>query len=147
MQCLLPRGALRAARRSTLALLPGLARAAGRVPVFVAYNIPARDCGGYSAGGIAASAYRTWVRSIGAGLGGAPSVIVLEPDALAGMECLSSAAQDERVALIADAVDVLKAAGAAVYVDAGNANWQSADVIAARLTRAAVMRADGFSLN
>jgi endoglucanase len=124
-----------------------LSRAAGQMTVFVAYNIPGRDCGGYSAGGIGASAYRTWVRNIAAGLAGTPAVIVLEPDALAGMDCLSSTAQSERVALIADAVDVLKAAGGVVYIDAGHANWHSVEVMASRLSQAAIARADGFALN
>jgi endoglucanase len=124
-----------------------VSRAAGRMSVFVAYNIPGRDCGGYSAGGIGATAYRAWVRNIAAGLAGAPAVVVVEPDALPGMDCLGTAAQEERLALIRDAVDVLKAAGAAVYVDAGHARWQPADVMASRLARAAIDRADGFALN
>src|SRR5918999_5177943 len=81
------------------AVSSAISRAAGRMTVFVAYNIPYRDCGGYSAGGVSATAYRTWARSIAAGLAGTPAVIVLEPAALAGMECLSSAGQSERVAL------------------------------------------------
>ena len=129
------------------AVSSALSRAAGRMTVFVVYNIPGRDCGGYSAGGISASAYRTWVRNVAAGLAGTPAVIVVEPDALAGMECLSSTAQSERLALIADAVDVLKGGGAVVYVDAGHARWQPVDVMASRLAGAAIDRADGFALN
>ena len=129
------------------AVSAAVARADGRMTVFVVYNIPNRDCGSYSAGGIPASSYRGWVRSIAMGLAGAPAAVILEPDALAAMECLGTAAQEERVALIREAVDVLKAAGAAVYIDAGNARWQPADVTAARLKRAGIDDADGFALN
>src|SRR3954454_17302633 len=46
------------------------ATAAGAVPVLVAYNIPQRDCGSYSAGGIgSADAYRTWIRAFASGVG------------------------------------------------------------------------------
>jgi endoglucanase len=132
-----------AARRTAAA-----ARAASRVPVFVAYNLPHRDCGGHSAGGArTARAYRAWIRKLAAGLAEARSVVVLEPDALAGMDCLSPELREEREALIRDAIGVLKAVGAIVYVDAGNARWHPADTMAARLTRAGIAEADGFTLN
>ena len=124
------------------------ARLAETTPIFVAYNIPNRDCGSYSAGGSAtASAYRSWIRSFAAGLGGAPSIVILEPDAVPGASCLSASARGERFALLRDAVEVLKSARATVYLDAGHANWLSADETAARLTEAGIGIADGFSLN
>lgn len=120
----------------------------GALPVFVAYNIPSRDCGSYSAGGSSnADAYRSWIRSFAQGLRGRRSIVVLEPDALAGMDCLNATAQQERLALIKDAVQVLKAQNAAVYIDAGHANWQPASVMAKRLEQAGIALADGFSLN
>jgi endoglucanase len=121
----------------------------GTVPVFVAYNIPHRDCGGYSASGAQSTAagYRSWIRDVAAGLGGGKAVVVLEPDAVAQMSCLPAAGQEERLELLRDAVDLLKAAGAAVYVDAGNARWVGAAEMAARLKRAAIDEADGFALN
>ncbi len=121
---------------------------AGAMPVFVAYNIPGRDCGQYSAGGASGSdAYRSWIRSFANGLRGRQALVVLEPDALPGMDCLSAGGQQDRLALLRDAVHALKAQGAAVYIDAGNARWKSADVMAARLRAADVDAADGFSLN
>jgi endoglucanase len=125
------------------------AGAEGTVPVFVAYNIPHRDCGGYSASGAQSDAqgYRTWMRDVAAGLSGGRSVVVLEPDAVAQMTCLPAAGQEERLALLREAVDLLKAAGAAVYIDAGNARWVPAADMAARLGRAGIANADGFSLN
>jgi endoglucanase len=118
------------------------------LPVFVAYNIPGRDCGQYSAGGANGSnAYRSWIRDFANGLGNRRAVVILEPDALAGMSCLSPPLQQERLNLIHDAVRVLKAHGAAVYIDAGHARWVAPPEIANRLNRAGIAEADGFSLN
>lgn len=121
--------------------------AVGTTPVFVLYNIPHRDCGSYSAGGESSdAAYRRWVREAAAGLR-AGAVVIIEPDALAGMDCLSREGQDARVQLLADAVSVMKGAGAIVYLDAGHPRWLSASAAAARLKRAGIDQADGFSLN
>ena len=118
------------------------------LPIFVAYNIPGRDCGQYSAGGANGSdAYKRWIREFASGLGNRRAVVVLEPDALAGMSCLSPALQQERMNLIHDAVRVLKAHGAAVYIDAGHARWVAPAEMANRLNRAGIADADGFSLN
>jgi endoglucanase len=135
--------------RSTVRSIVTRAASAGTVPVFVAYNIPNRDCGGYSASGAQSDAagYRGWIAEFAAGLAGARSVVVLEPDAVAQMTCLSAEGQEERVTLLRGAVDAFKSAGAAVYIDAGNARWVAADEMAARLKRVGIERADGFSLN
>ena len=126
-----------------------LQTAGSALPVFVLYNIPARDCGGYSGNGgaEAASGYRAWIRAIADGFTGRRSIVVLEPDALANMDCLSNTGQNERVSLIAEAVDILESAAAAVYIDAGHPRWHSAAEMAARLERAGVASAHGFSLN
>ena len=123
--------------------------AAGALPVLVAYDIPLRDCGSYSTGGASSpDAYKAWIRAFAAGIGSRRAVIVLEPDALAGMGCLSQADQQTRLALLSDAVSVLAAQpGVATYVDAGNSGWQSASTMASRLQSAGVARARGFSLN
>jgi endoglucanase len=121
---------------------------AGALPIFVAYNIPGRDCGSYSAGGANGSdAYRKWIRDFANGIKGRQAIVILEPDALPGITCLSAAGQADRLALMRDAVQVLKAGGASVYVDAGNASWISADVMASRLKQVDIADADGFSLN
>ena len=121
--------------------------AAGALPLYVVYNIPYRDCGSYSAGGLSADNYRTWIRSFASGLGTTRAAIILEPDALAGASCLTTELRDERYALIADAVSVFKAQGSAVYIDAGHSAWISASEMANRLQRAGITNADGFSLN
>jgi endoglucanase len=121
---------------------------AGALPVFVAYNIPGRDCGSYSAGGAGgASAYRQWIRDLATGIGGRSAIVILEPDALAGMDCLNQAGRLERVTLIREAVVALKGQNASVYIDAGNARWHSPEEMAPRLMQAGVAEANGFSLN
>jgi hypothetical protein len=122
---------------------------AGALPVLVAYNIPLRDCGSYSSGGAtSAAAYKTWIRSFAAGIGTQRAIVVLEPDALAGMDCLSTADRQTRLSLLSDAVSVLGThAGVSTYIDAGNSGWQSAATMAGRLQSAGIANARGFSLN
>lgn len=125
------------------------AAAAGSVPIVVAYNIPNRDCGGYSIGGAnGISVYTDWVRRLAAGIGNRTAVVILEPDALGALDCLPASLQQERLTSISQAVSILKSnANTAVYIDAGTAAWQPKDVMAARLTSANIASADGFSLN
>lgn len=119
------------------------AAAAGRWTLLVAYNIPQRDCGGYSAGG--AADYRAWIREFARGLAGRRAAIVLEPDSLAGLDCLTPADRDRRLALLRDAVSVLRPNP--VYLDGGHSAWQPAATMAARLKQAGVDGARGFALN
>lgn len=121
----------------------------GKTAVLVAYTIPQRDCGSYSAGGAAeADAYRSWIRSFAQGIGSRTAIVVLEPDALPGMTCLSEADRSTRFGLLRDAAAVLNAQpGASVYMDAGHSRWLSATEAAQRLNDAGVAQADGFSLN
>lgn len=123
--------------------------AAGDLPVLVAYNIPQRDCGGYSAGGSnSPDAYRAWIQSVADAIGNRKAVIILEPDALAMIDCLSAGDQATRYLLLQNAVQVLNAKGAiSVYIDAGHPNWISAPEMASRLTKAGIAQARGFSLN
>jgi endoglucanase len=122
---------------------------AGALPVFVLYAIPGRDCNGYSGGGMpSAAAYRTWMREVAKGLGQSKAAIILEPDALALMDCLSQAQRSERLGLLADAVDVLtENRNLAVYLDAGHSGWHGAATMAERLRAAGVAGARGFALN
>ncbi len=118
---------------------------AGALPVLIAYNIPHADCGN---GGPTADGYRAWISAFATGLAGRKAVVVLEPDALAGMSCLSSTDQQARLDLIKYAIQVLKAQGNTfVYLDAGHPGWQSASTMASRLTNANIAGADGFALN
>ena len=123
--------------------------AAGALPVLVAYNIPHRDCGSYSAGGASTgSAYAQWISAMAQGIGDQKAVVVLEPDALPQLDCLGAADQTERTSLLSSAAGVLAGLKATtVYLDAGNATWQPAAVMAVRLKAAGVDRVRGFSLN
>lgn len=116
-----------------------------RVAVFVLYAIPARDCGQHSAGGFDAATYRGWVKSIAGSLRATPSVVIVEPDALAMIgECEG---QGDRTGMIRQAVRDLAAAGVPSYIDAGNSGWVPAETMAARLRAAGVSEARGFATN
>ncbi|HYJ80230.1 MAG TPA: glycoside hydrolase family 6 protein [Longimicrobiaceae bacterium] len=122
--------------------------AAGALPVFVVYTIPHRDCGLYSAGGARnGNDYRRWILNFARGLRNRPAAVILEPDGLASADCMPARLQDERYVLMREAVEVLTGAGASVYIDAGNANWKPANVMAGLLRRAGIEGAQGFALN
>ena len=115
---------------------------------FVIYNIPYRDCGNWSAGGAQDVAdYADFIQDFADGINGRRAIVILEPDGLPLMDCLTVEQVDERLALMSDAVDTLTDAGASVYIDAGDSAWLSATTIADRLEKANVARAAGFSLN
>lgn len=121
----------------------------GSVATLVSYNIPSRDCGSYSAGGASGSdAYKTWIRSLAAGIGSRQAIVILEPDALAQITCLDASGQSDRYTLLQDAVSVLTSqTHAFVYLDAGHSNWVGAGDMASRLKQAGIAQATGFSLN
>ena len=122
----------------------------GSMPTFVAYNIPGRDCGSYSAGGASnASEYLGWIRKVSAGLGSGKAILILEPDGIASIDCLSDSQKADRYSMLSQALDILKAnnAGTKVYVDAGHSGWVNETEIASRLAKAGIAKAAGFSLN
>jgi endoglucanase len=126
------------------------AASAGATPVLLVYQLPNRDAGaGYSAGGLAdATTYRNFTAAVAAGIGGRSAVIILEPDGLAQMNALSVDEQNERYALLNEAVDAYGRLGhTAVYLDAAHCAWTPASVMAQRLQRAGVSRARGFAVN
>lgn len=125
------------------------ANSTGSVPILVAYNIPYRDCGGFSVGGSEdISNYTAWIQQFANGIGNRTAVVVLEPDALGALDCLPSSKQGERTKSIADAVNILKKQpNTFVYIDGGTPVWQPTKVIASRLLQANVEKSDGFSLN
>jgi endoglucanase len=129
------------------------AEAKRQVPIMVVYNMVHRDCGDYSKGGAPdAAAYRQWIRNFAAGLGRVKAVIILEPDALSQLEnpgCLTQPQKAERVGLIADAVETIRAedGNALVYIDAGHAGAVPVAEMAHRLLRADAGHAQWFALN
>ncbi|HUO56434.1 MAG TPA: glycoside hydrolase family 6 protein [Candidatus Paceibacterota bacterium] len=125
------------------------AQASNEIPVLVAYNIPERDCGGFSSGGSDnPSGYQSWIDGFAAGLGQAPALVILEPDALAQISCLSQADQSTREELLSYAVNSIKKdSNAKVYIDAGHSDWIDAKTMAQSLQQSGIAQADGFSLN
>lgn len=124
------------------------ATAAGRVPVLVAYNIPQRDCGGYSANAQTVDGYRRWIAAFAAGIAGRRAVVILEPDALADLDCLSVGDRATRVGLLREAVRLLAAQpGTLAYLDAGHAEWQPAATMASRIREVGTAGLAGFALN
>lgn len=123
---------------------------ARRTPVLVAYNIPGRDCGKYSAGGAASrNGYQQWVQAFAQAIGARPAIVILEPDALPQMDCLDAAGQAERMQLIQYAVQQFYdlAPRSLLYIDIGNSDWLKPADAAQRLLLAGVASAQGFSLN
>ncbi|MEV4640902.1 glycoside hydrolase family 6 protein [Actinoplanes sp. NPDC049548] len=134
-------------------------------PVFVAYNVPFRDCGAYSSGGARTVAeYKAWIDAFAAGIGNTRAAVMLEPDSLGIIpwytdingnaewckpaEADPATAQQDRFTMLNYAVDRFKALRrTSVYLDGTNSNWLSSGDAADRLVRAGVLRADGFFLN
>lgn len=126
------------------------AEEAGAVPLLVTDFLPGRRCDDPDGGGAAdAAEYRAWTGRVASGLAGRRAIVVVEPGAIP--EQLSGCAgrgADARYALLAGAVDVLTAAGAAVYLDAGHPGFVP-DLLgtADALERSGVRAAAGFGLN
>jgi endoglucanase len=139
------------------------------VPIFVAYNIPFRDCSQYSAGGAAdAAAYAAWIDGIARGIGTRQAVILLEPDGLGiipfntdingnlewcqpkdanGVQ-LPGANAATRYAEINAAVDRLELQpNVSVYLDGTHSGWLGVGDAAMRLVQGGVQRSQGFFLN
>ncbi|GGR12037.1 glycoside hydrolase family 6 protein [Streptomyces aurantiogriseus] len=115
------------------------AAAEGRVPVLVPYAIPDRDCGGASEGGAPdLDAYAGWIDRFAAGLGHGEVVVILEPDSIAQTDCLSEEQRADRLAVLAHAGRVLKAANprTRIYYDAGHSGWHAPARQAALLKQA-----------
>jgi endoglucanase len=137
------------------------AQSRGAVPVLVAYYLPNRDCGQYSAGGAQSTAqYEAWIDGLARGIGQAPAAVILEPDGLGlipnyvsridGSSNCSIPGVDpaNRFVELNYAVDKLKASShTAVYLDATHTGWQNVGESAQRLLMAGVQRANGFFLN
>ena len=125
------------------------------VPVFVAYNVPGRDCGSYSAGGAqTTAAYEAWIDGIAAGIGNAKAAILVEPDGLGllpGSNCgvtPKDPADATRFAQLQYAVDALEAKpNTSVYLDATHPAWLNVGDITKRLISAGVNDAQGFFTN
>lgn len=126
------------------------ADARGELFQLVLYNVPNRDCGGLSTGGAySRDSYLLFVRSIARAIGRTRGIIIVEPDALAHASNFTEDMREERLALLRDAVTMLRrhCPRTAVYIDAGHPGWLSANTAAGLLKTAGVLDSQGFSLN
>jgi len=121
-------------------------KAGNKLAVYVAYNIPGRDNGNYSSGGLhSKDEYYSWIGSIGAAIADRNAWVILEPDALALSTDLDTVKRVERLEMIRVAVDILKKQpNLKVYLDASM--WKSPQEMAS-LFGQAISKADGFSVN
>lgn len=136
------------ALRASLTAHRDRAAASGQRLVVVTYAIPFRDCGWYSSGGLTAAQYPGWNQTVADALRGSGALVIVEPDALAGVtisECAS--VRSTRPALLRGAVQTLAAAGLQVYIDAGHSDWVPAATMATLLRQAGVTDARGFATN
>ncbi|HEY8597205.1 MAG TPA: glycoside hydrolase family 6 protein [Thermomicrobiales bacterium] len=122
---------------------------AGGLPIMAVYNVPNRDCGGFSQGGATnGDQYRAWIERFARAINGRRIILLVEPDGLTVTDCLGQAGTQERFALISYAVGVFKRnPNAAVYIDGGDNNRNRVDEIVPILQAANVAQADGFFLN
>jgi endoglucanase len=129
----------------------GAADTADRLPMLVAYNIPGRDCGGSSSGGAGSpDAYRTWISTFARAIGNRPAVVIIEPDALAQLDCLPNDTERQiRIDLLRYASEQFRdhAPNTWAYLDGGNATWIAADTMAQRLEAAGLREIRGFAVN
>ncbi len=116
--------------------------------VAVVYNVPYRDCGQHSAGGLEAGAYKKWIDDFIKGLGQHKAVIVLEPDAIPLVTCLTAETTKERWNLLHYALESFKTQSKAlVYMDVGHSSWIPAPIMVDRLEAIGIEKADGFAIN
>lgn len=125
------------------------AQAEGKVPVYVMYDLPWRGCDVPDGGGAPnPRGYRHLVNVVARGLKQASVVMVVEPDALSELSCLSRGQQREYYGLIKFALHRFeKDANAALYVDAGHPGYDPVDIISHRLMKVVAGTNAGFSLN
>ncbi|MFB9905037.1 glycoside hydrolase family 6 protein [Allokutzneria oryzae] len=128
----------------------GAAAAANKLPMLVAYNITGRDCGSHSGGGAGSpEAYRTWSSRFASAIGSRQAIVVVEPDAVAQLDCLDATQKQVRLGLLNHITAELKAKApnAMTYLDGGNSSWIAAGEMANRLTKAGIGNTRGFAVN
>jgi len=124
------------------------AASASALPVLVAYSIPLQSCSATGGGEPTAAAYEQWINQFSDGLGNSKAVVIVEPDALSEMSCLSADDQTTRLDLMNYAVNSISAdPNVSIFLDAGTAGWVPAATMANLLEDAGISKVAGFSLN
>ncbi|MDG4859934.1 glycoside hydrolase family 6 protein [Streptomyces sp. T-3] len=127
----------------------------GQLPVFALYNIPGRDCSGYSGGGANNTAeYKAWIDAVARGIGRHDALVILEPDSLALLpnDCGQDDPQGSKTAArfleVNYAIEKLEPLrGTRVYLDTGHSGWHTVGSIVPRLIKGGVANATGFYTN
>lgn len=121
-------------------------KAGNQLVGLVLYNIPHRDNGGYSAGGLASEkAYQDWIDGIVRGIKGKHAFVV-EPDALGHWSDLrDQAVKETRLRLLKYAIEKLSEAGQAVYLEM--AQWHSPEEMVKRYRMIGTDKNRGFAIN
>ena len=123
----------------------GVVDATNDTSLFVLYNIPGRDNGNYSSGGLhSIDEYVAWVSNVAAGIGSKKAICILEPDALGLSRSLSSTVKADRYYMLQKAINILRAnANTKVYID--SSIWAGVDDSVNMLKQFTGL--NGFSVN
>jgi endoglucanase len=115
--------------------------------LLVTYNIPGRDNGNYSAGGLSGpSAYDAWVREVVWAVAGAEAWYVIEPDAIGLAPNLKDPVkQAERYTMLSHAVSVIQQRKNRAYLAVSG--WHGVDGAAEGFLKAGGKNAQGFAYN
>lgn len=109
------------------------------MPLLVAYNIPNRDLGNFSAGGATdPSGYREWATSFSQGIGELRAAVIFEPDSLVFVPDMTDTAQaTARLDAMREALVIFKENNphAIFYVDVGHDAWRPPEEMAELLRR------------
>ena len=125
----------------------------GSQALLVTYALPNRVCtgettGNYVGGFASDAAYREWIREYAQGIGTKKAIVIVEPDAVPDVRCMTSEERRRRLGLVRYAVERLTALpNTTVYIDAGRSGWRPVGEITAYLREAGLGMARGFSLN
>lgn len=136
------------AERVDLSLQRLLKRAHPSLPVLVIYNLPNRDIGLHSKGGAQTKAeYLEFIDHFCAGIGNAAPIVIYEPDALPHVFQMDMTEAEDRLILMANAIERLTKTNALVYVDVGHSNWLSPSEAMTAMCAVANEKVRGFAVN
>lgn len=117
----------------------------GKTALFISYNIPNRDNGNFSAGGLdGINAFENWAKDIAEGIGSAPAWVILEPDALGLLDGLSEQGKHERIECLKRAIKAFYTKPN-IFVIVDGSTWVSPPVMADRFRQ--LGHFDAFSCN
>lgn len=111
-------------------------------------NLPGRDCKETGASPSAAADYRTWIDNFVQAIQETRAIVILEPQGISRLSCLSPEKQKERLELLSYAVrELKKRPRTLVYIDAGGPGILKSEEAARLLKEAGIAGADGSALN